>query len=722
VGIDVDDGMVDVGTFAPYSEEQHRELEKVHATDYVFRRRSDVLEAVRINPDAAQLEMPLERRPARKVGRLLNVLIERGIEKHVLSPRIVLVRRRPLTVVSLEPKNDLAHKLFGQTHARLPLHVRRGFRMEARKVYTKDGPREALVIDAITHADLDGTCADILADGFDLRGLYVLSSDPADAKSGRPTVVGQVHRVDGSTVHLGRDRRGERSQYEAALLTLDLGPAAVRRVASHYIGPDAHEKLWDERNTLATGVQRWERISAFEQRLSRDDIVVAPGLKARLSGWITGNDLGQSSAQLPRYVVGGGKVADSTTGLFRSGPRYVPAQVATNSIRACVICERSRRREVDLFLRAFSDGAGSHRPLSQTWKIGGLTFTLFEAASGSASDYETACRAAVDDGTSWQLALVQVPDDTEDAVGEQNPYLVTKAKFLARNVPVQEFRVETMRKPINQLQWALGGIGLQVFAKLGGIPWLLQTSTRAHELILGLGSATLGTGRFGARERVVGLTTAFTGDGTYWLTETSRTVKFDEHEDAVVESAVAAFKRVREQMAWRPGDDVRVVFHSFKDFRDRHVDALKAALNKVAGDDLRVEFAFLHIAQKHPVLLFDPSKSQQIPPRGSVVRLGSSEALVAVLGQSEVRNDHVGFPRPICLKLHRSSTFTNLEYLSWQALAFSAMSWRNFTPTSVPVTVLYAELIADLLGRLGSLPRWDPDILRGEVGTSRWFL
>jgi hypothetical protein len=641
----------------------------------------------------------------------------------VIKPKIALVRRRPLTVVSHEPKNDLTNTLFGRrTQGRFPLHVRRGFRMEARTVYRTTGPAPALVVDAITHSDLgDATCAHLIADGFDIRGLYVLSLDPADAKHGRPTMVGQVLRVEGTTVHLGSDRRSDRTEYEASALALDLGPAALPRLATYYVGAEAHEQLWDERTLLATGRQRWERISKFVGRLAEGSFEIAPGVRARLGDWVSGPELGQTTAALPRYIVGGSKEADSTRGLFKSGPVHVPASVRT-SVRACAICERSRRREVEAFLSALSDGEGSHRALTQTWKIGPVLFTIFEATSSSASDYEKAFQEAVDEGTKWQLALVQVPSETQDAHGDQNPYLVTKAKFLAHNVPVQEFRVETMKKPTSQRQWALGGIGLQIFAKLGGVPWLLQTTTKVHELILGLGSASLGTSRFGARDRVVGLTTAFSGDGRYYLTETSRTVKYEEHEGAVVESAVAAFKRVRTVMAWRAGDSVRIVLHSFKGLRRNHIDALKSAVLAAAGSDLKVEFAFLHLAQQHPILLFDASEQQQIPERGAVVHMGRYQALVAVLGPNEVRNDRVGFPRPICIKLQKGSTFTKLDYLSEQALAFAAMSWRNFTPTSVPVTVLYAELIADLLGRLGNLSRWDPDVLRGEVGASGWFL
>jgi len=714
---------IDIGTLAPYDKQRHRALEDAHGADYVFRRRGDSLEAVRTNANATVLDMQFERRSVHDVGNLLNVLIERGFERHVIKPNIAVVRRRPLTFVSLESKNDLANTLFGQrTQGRFPLHVRRGFRVEARTVYRKAGPAPALAIDAITHSDLgDATCADLIANGFDLRGLYVLSLDPADAKHGRPTLVGQVQRVEGTTVHLGFDRRGDRTEYEASALSLDLGPAALPRLAAHYVGAEAHEALWDERNLLATGRQRWDRISKFVGRLAAGAFEIAPGVAARLGDWVTGPELGQTTAALPRYIVGGNKEADSTRGLFKSGPVHVPASART-AVRSCVICEGSRRREVEAFLSALSNGEGSHRALTQTWKIGAVSFAIFEAASSSAMDYEKAFQAAIDEGTKWGLALVQVPSDTQDAHGDQNPYLVTKAKFLVRNIPVQEFRVETMKKPTSQRQWALGGMGLQVFAKLGGVPWLLKTNTQVHELILGLGSASLGTSRFGARDRVVGLTTAFSGDGRYYLTETSRTVKYEEHESAVVESAVAAFKRVRTDMAWRPGDSVRLVLHSFKDLRRAHIDELKDAVLAAAGSELKVDFAFLHLAEQHPILLFDPSEQQQIPTRGAVIQMGRYEALVAVLGPNEVRNDRIGFPRPICIKLQRGSTFTELGYLSEQALAFAALSWRNFTPTSVPITVLYAELIADLLGRLGSLSRWDPDVLRGDVGTSRWFL
>jgi hypothetical protein len=40
----------------------------------------------------------------------------------------------------------------------------------------------------------------------------------------------------------------------------------------------------------------------------------------------------------------------------------------------------------------------------------------------------------------------------------------------------------------------------------------------------------------------------------------------------------------------------------------------------------------------------------------------------------------------------------------------------------MPVTVSYSQLIARYMGRLGTTTRWNPDVLYGQIGTTRWFL
>ena len=142
-------------------------------------------------------------------------------------------------------------------------------------------------------------------------------------------------------------------------------------------------------------------------------------------------------------------------------------------------------------------------------------------------------------------------------------------------------------------------------------------------------------------------------------------------------------------------------------------------------DDLRgfeVQTAFLHVARQHPLRVFAQSRPDRIPTRGVAVPLGKREMLICVTGPKEVLVKGQGFPAPLLLKLHRDSTFTDLDHLARQVFSFSAHSWRNYRPTSLPVTILYSELVAKLLGKLANVDGWDPDVLLGAAGKRRWFL
>jgi len=48
--------------------------------------------------------------------------------------------------------------------------------------------------------------------------------------------------------------------------------------------------------------------------------------------------------------------------------------------------------------------------------------------------------------------------------------------------------------------------------------------------------------------------------------------------------------------------------------------------------------------------------------------------------------------------------------------------WRRFYPSGTPVTILYSDLIASLLGRLRHVRNWNADVISTSFRTSRWFL
>ena len=111
-----------------------------------------------------------------------------------------------------------------------------------------------------------------------------------------------------------------------------------------------------------------------------------------------------------------------------------------------------------------------------------------------------------------------------------------------------------------------------------------------------------------------------------------------------------------------------------------------------------------------------------MPDRGYAVPLSRSDILLSVAGPQEIKTPLQGVPHPLLLHLHHESTFHDLEYLAGQVFRFTALSWHSFLPTNKPVTILYSDRIATLLGKLRRVKNWNPDALATDLRSSRWFL
>jgi len=231
----------------------------------------------------------------------------------------------------------------------------------------------------------------------------------------------------------------------------------------------------------------------------------------------------------------------------------------------------------------------------------------------------------------------------------------------------------------------------------------------------------------------VGITTVFSGDGNYILENRSKASGIEEFPQALTETLRKTIEHVRTVMNWQPRDSVRLVFHAFKPFKQEQIAAVQAVVNGLGDYD--TQYAFLHIVEHHPYLLFDLSNGEGVwdaqakakkgrlaPKRGLRLRLSDFENLLVLTGGHEVKRPSDGIPSPILLRLDRSSTFKDMKYLTRQVYQFSCHSWRSFFPSPMPITILYSDLIATQLGNLSHLSNWDPQTILGPIGRTRWFL
>ena len=388
--------------------------------------------------------------------------------------------------------------------------------------------------------------------------------------------------------------------------------------------------------------------------------------------------------------------AERTRAVHRSGLHAEPAQNLCGvpaidegpgrTVRAQV-CER----------RSLAATAGTRLPqqaakkqtnyfekgLVRKFALKNVQYEFFLAANSSVEAYKKACQQAVEahgNGQKLDLALVQIEEPFHELAAGSNPYFASKVSFYTHQIPVQEFEIETTRRPDSQLIYVLNNMALATYAKLNGIPWLLKANpTIAHELVIGLGSADIGETRLGEHERFVGITTVFSGDGNYYLSNLSKAVSMDDYHSALLESLRAAILKVRTDMNWQPRDSVRLVFHAtFKKFSGEEVQSIKSLVADLGDYD--VEYAFVQMSEKHPYMLFDKSqtgtfdyetrgtKGVYAPARGQYLELGNREVLVSLTGPRDVKRPQDGTPRPLLLNLHRDSSFTDMTYLTRQVL------------------------------------------------------
>lgn len=98
-----------------------------------------------------------------------------------------------------------------------------------------------------------------------------------------------------------------------------------------------------------------------------------------------------------------------------------------------------------------------------------------------------------------------------------------------------------------------------------------------------MGVAELSGSRTLARQRFVGITTVFGGDGTYLLGSVSRECSYDDYAETIRHSMLAILEDVRARNNWQPGDTVRVIFHAHKPLKRDEVAGIVFACANCDG-------------------------------------------------------------------------------------------------------------------------------------------
>lgn len=611
-------------------------------------------------------------------------------------------------------------------------------RFDTRTIYAGKKAMIGVVCETRIKSFIATPCATLLDKGISVVGRYVVVREAARDRRRMDftRLVGKVASVAGDQLLLTDHAEGYET-IAADQAFLEARREVVDECVMRLLGDRGRSVLDDaERRAAAfhSGPGRRDQIAdALRYLRETANLEAVPGARFVLGDLLTTGDKAfpaTETIERPTLVFdpsGARKDNWNERGLKKNGP-YDQRTFSPKQLRIAVICQARHEGRVDAFMAKFLDGmpdalSGKNKEarygdgLLRRFYLDKPTVGFFTAAGPSVSDYLAASREALakaaDEGFKWDLALVQVEEDFKAAKGGDNPYYATKSVFLKRDVPVQSVRLETMAQPDGELVFSLNHMSLATYAKIGGTPWLLAAQqTVAHELVIGLGSHTEWGSRIGSRKRFVGITTVFSSDGSYLLSDRTAVVPYEAYAAALYDTLKRSITTVRKQDNWRSTDKVRLVFHMFKPLKDVEAEAVKRVVDDLGLDE--VTFAFVHVAPDHPFVIFDnsqagigyrdPKKGVLGPSRGLHLKLGDKESLVVFSGASELKRPEDGMPRPCLLKLHRLSTFTDMTYLARQAFAFAGHSWRMLSPEPFPITIRYSDLISERLTGLAAVP------------------
>jgi hypothetical protein len=622
--ISFDDSQLAVG-IQPYRDETHlRELRTTQRSSHLVRRFRDHV----VDIPLAQEKLPLGERKMLRLSENLGVvasLVRESLIQHLHSLGRTLTDFDPITIVS-DQKRDLLTQASTNHRPKVQLiSVRPVYELAVRVFQFEDQekPFVGIALNLRSAKRVESTCEELRRLGVSLKDLYVgYYPEPRDPRI-RPrfTLLGAVSNIHQGRIELADPRSGF-SEIEESQAYPDADYETLHRLYHAMFGADAlavANRLRTLESQTHVGPFKLSELRKVHGYFSRLQLQFAPGHQFRIHSFLSepGTFPRVQEAAPPTFVFDpSGTKTDSIhyRGLDHHGP-FSRLEFTPNKPRICVICQRDKRGRVEQMVRKFLDGmqvgTGAEpfkAGLVGKYRLAGAQTEFFLADNADVDSYRKACQAAiekgVEDSVRWALALIQIDESFHQLNGTVNPYYVAKAIFLTHQVPMQVFEMETAGFPPSQLAYALNNMALATYSKMGGIPWLLKASpTIAHELVVGLGSAVIKSSRMGQQKRFVGITTIFTGDGNYRFSNVSKAVPFDSYSSELLESLRKIITRLKSELNWQSKEHVRLIFHVFKPFKNAEASAVRELMNELG--DFDADFAFLHIAQDHPYVLFD---------------------------------------------------------------------------------------------------------------------
>lgn len=310
------------------------------------------------------------------------------------------------------------------------------------------------------------------------------------------------------------------------------------------------------------------------------------------------------------------------------------------------------------------------------------------------------------------IMLVVLPKGFKGNEAAFDAYGNLKVMALKEGFYCQVVTEDTFYKK-DQLKWSISNIGLQVFSKLGGAPWLVKPA-KSGCLIFGLGTVQERT------SRTVNKYTAYTvcldssGDFKY-----IKPLASSGDETSYLDNLKTSLKNV---LSSELGEQYNsIVLHLPYKISKKEIRVIRSVASEIRDDNFEV--IVIRINTIHKFLGFS-THNTCVPYESSFAQLSKTEFLLWAEGLQygkEVLHKRASEPLYIEFLESQESWETKRDCLQ-DILNLTGANWRGFNSKAQPISILYSRLIAKFMKEFSHLESVDDmDIVSAE-SVAPWFL
>lgn len=433
--------------------------------------------------------------------------------------------------------------------------------------------------------------------------------------------------------------------------------------------------------------QRFQKIVDIAQRLKQTIFPIKIGeytldlepnpIRLMLPGFDVETDLEEPSSAFDHEDLTK-RSAKILQGLTQFGSYEKPKK----EISIVILTTKDKEQSTKSLLERINSGADLYPGMAKTF---GTTIKISSMiACNETTEYEDACKDFIrkPEFQKTDLLFVYTPEE-EGKASYDSPYYRVK-KVLTRNgAPCQMVDEETLADP----RYKDMNLALNIFAKAGYTPWVLDQELQDVDLFIGLSYSSIW--RNGKIERMMAYVNVFDKFGRWKFyhgdIEAFPYKQRQEHYREIIKASISRHK------AEHPSETINNIhIHYTQKIAYKDLQAIDQEASQAAPG---CQVFFIYINTSMPVRLFDKAAPDASIERRTYVITGENQFFMSTTGSNIFQQKGMGTPKIIQVTVRnlQKPDQINLHTVAQHILSLTRLNWastKNFCLE--PITTKYA--------------------------------